>query len=78
LTGKIGPHEGIELELLLKGEKPLARFTLDGLESEYEAKFELAVARGDIFGVQLSKHARSPSRSPILLSAWGRMARQNP
>jgi hypothetical protein len=44
----IGPHEGRELELLLAGEKPVARFRLDGLSEEYEARFREAVERGDI------------------------------
>jgi hypothetical protein len=44
----IGPHEGRELELLLNGAKPVARFRLDGLSEEYEAEFSEAVARGDI------------------------------
>jgi hypothetical protein len=44
----IGPHEGRELELLLTGEKPVARFRLDGLSEEYEARFRGAVARGEI------------------------------
>jgi hypothetical protein len=44
----IGPHEGRELELLLAGEKPVARFRLDGLSEEYEDRFREAVERGDI------------------------------
>jgi hypothetical protein len=44
----IGPHEGRELELLLSGDKPVARFRLDGLDQDYEDEFEAAVARGDI------------------------------
>lgn len=44
----IGPHEGRELELLLTGEKPVARFRLNGLSEEYEVEFRDAVARGDI------------------------------
>lgn len=48
MAGKIGPHEGVELELLLKGDKPLAKFTLDGLDSGYEAEFDAAVGRGEI------------------------------
>lgn len=46
----IGPHEGRELELLLCGEKPVARFTLDGLDPEYEAQFDAAIERGEILG----------------------------
>ena len=53
MNGKIGPHEGIELELLRKGEKPLAKFTLDGIDSEYEAEFDAAVARGEILGFKI-------------------------
>jgi hypothetical protein len=45
----VGPHEGRELELLLAGAKPVARFRLDGLSGQYEAEFRAAVARGDIF-----------------------------
>lgn len=41
----VGPHEGRELELLLTGEKPVARFRLDGLSEEYEARFREAVER---------------------------------
>jgi hypothetical protein len=48
LPAGIGPHEGRELELLLAGEKPAARFRLDGLSEEYEARFREAVERGDI------------------------------
>jgi len=48
LPAGIGPHEGRELELLLTGEKPVARFRLDGLSEEYEARFHEAVERGDI------------------------------
>lgn len=48
LPAGIGPHEGRELELLLNGAKPVARFRLDGLSEEYEAAFSEAVARGDI------------------------------
>jgi hypothetical protein len=44
----IGPHEGRELELLLTGEKPVARFRLDGLSEEYEDRFREAVGRGEI------------------------------
>jgi hypothetical protein len=44
----IGPHEGRELELLLRGQKPVAKFRLDGLSEEYEAQFGKAVERGDI------------------------------
>ncbi|MBI1188136.1 MAG: hemin receptor [Alphaproteobacteria bacterium] len=44
----IGPHEGRELDLLLAGEKPAARFRLDGLSEEYEDRFREAVERGDI------------------------------
>lgn len=44
----IGPHEGRELELLLTGEKPVARFRLDGLSEEYDAGFREAVEQGRI------------------------------
>lgn len=44
----IGPHEGRELELLLAGEKPAAKFRLDGLSEEYENQFRGAVERGAI------------------------------
>ena len=50
MNGKIGPHEGFELDLLLKGEKPLAKFTVEGLDPDYEAQFELAINRGEILG----------------------------
>lgn len=42
----IGPHEGLELELLLKQEKPVARFRLDGFSEEYERRFRDAVETG--------------------------------
>jgi len=48
LSAGIGPHEGRELELLLVGEKPVARFRLDGLSEEYERSFREAVERGRI------------------------------
>lgn len=48
LPDGIGPHEGRELELLLTGEKPVARFRLDGLSEEYEARFREAVEQGRI------------------------------
>lgn len=48
LPPSIGPHEGRELELLLSGDKPVARFRLDGLSEEYERLFDQAVERGDI------------------------------
>ncbi|MFO1016538.1 MAG: hypothetical protein U1E03_03005 [Hyphomonadaceae bacterium] len=48
LLAGVGPHEGRELELLLTGEKPVARFRLDGFAEEYEARFREAVERGDI------------------------------
>ena len=44
----VGPHEGRELELLLAGEKPAAKFRLDGLSEEYEDQFREAVERGAI------------------------------
>ncbi len=44
----IGPHEGRELKLLLAGQKPLAKFRLDGLSEAYESQFREAVERGDI------------------------------
>jgi hypothetical protein len=48
LPDGIGPHEGRELELLLTGEKPVARFRLDGLSEEYETRFREAVEQGRI------------------------------
>jgi len=59
----IGPHEGRELELLLAGEKPVARFRLDGLSEEYEARFREAVDQGRILefdfpAPQLHRHRR--------------------
>src|SRR5690606_2031984 len=44
----IGPHEGRELELLLAGQKPVAKFRLDGLSEEHEGRFRKAVERGEI------------------------------
>lgn len=63
LPAGIGPHEGRELELLLLGEKPVARFNLDGLSEEYEARFRAAVERGDIVefdfpNAELHRHRR--------------------
>lgn len=63
LPDGIGPHEGRELELLLTGEKPVARFRLDGLSEEYEARFREAVEQGRILAFdfpapQLHLHRR--------------------
>ena len=44
----VGPHEGRELELLLAGQKPVARFLFDGLSEEYEDQFKEAVESGQI------------------------------
>ena len=43
--GRIKPHEGSELELLLTGKKPLARFALEHKTPELHAKTEAAFRR---------------------------------
>jgi len=54
--GRIKPHEGSELDLMLKGKKPLARFAIehktpDAL-AQTEASFQPHVARGTFLRFQ--------------------------
>jgi len=50
--GKIKPHEGGELELMLEGKKPLARFALEhnapDIHARTEAAFRRHVERGTL------------------------------
>ena len=54
--GKIKPHEGDELDLMLKGKKPLARFALEHKTPQAIAKTEAAfrphVERGTLLRFQ--------------------------
>lgn len=59
----VGPHEGRELDLLLSGAKPVARFHLDGLSTEYEGLFDEAVKRRKVLAfdfpaTELHRHRR--------------------
>ena len=63
-TGKIGPHEGQELTLMLTKEKPLAMFTeIWPLESSIpEQEFSEHVKRGGIIMREVFEPALSPPR----------------
>lgn len=56
---QIAPHHGIELELMLKGEKPLAKFAADnGITAEElgDAEFAPYVAAGRIKKFVIARH----------------------
>jgi hypothetical protein len=57
-TGKIKPHEGRELELMLAGKKPLARFAIEHKTPRAHAKSEAAfrphVERGTVLRFQFN------------------------